>query len=221
MAIIILSSSIIHIFVFKLENRERRISKVTLLYLGPHLLDPWLPLRVWKHAQRFLPPEWEPGASSLFLWGGWCDKHRYWGHYGLTATVPHVWEAYGGCHSCCSQIKNQLASQEAGPSSKAQVRQTLATILIKPPCQGLLFFLDLHIKVSRSWNKLYSSCLYSPTVTNYSNIVGLKEQGYGVMSRVEQMLCKLSLSLHNIVSETPRASLQVGQKNIDLGTESL
>lgn len=58
----------------------------------------------------------------------------------------------------------------------------------QPSRRGLTFFPDLHAEVSRSWEKPYSSRIYSPTVANYSNIVGLNDKGYGAMPVVEQTL---------------------------------
>lgn len=55
----------------------------------------------------------------------------------------------------------------------------------KPPHWGLPLFQDLHTEVWRSWRKPYSSRLSSPTVNNYSSTVGLKENGYGMITRVE------------------------------------
>lgn len=51
----------------------------------------------------------------------------------------------------------------------------------------------IHTKVSRSWNKPFSSSIYSPTILNYASIVGTNVHGFGKMSMVEEMLaCCLS-----------------------------
>lgn len=47
-------------------------------------------------------------------------------------------------------------------------------------------FPDLHAKVARPWETPYSARLFSPNVTNYSSILGLKQHVYGAMPRVEQ-----------------------------------
>ncbi len=40
---------------------------------------------------------------------------------------------------------------------------------------------DLHTEVSRLWKELFSAWLFSPKVTNYSNICGLNENVYEVV----------------------------------------
>ncbi len=42
--------------------------------------------------------------------------------------------------------------------------------------------------MSRSWDKPYSACLFSPDVSNYYNVLGLNEYGYGKIPRVEDTL---------------------------------
>ncbi len=42
--------------------------------------------------------------------------------------------------------------------------------------------------MSRSWDKPYSSRIFSPTIANYSSIVWLNEKAYGAMPAVEQTL---------------------------------
>ncbi|KAL1269008.1 hypothetical protein QQF64_031297 [Cirrhinus molitorella] len=54
--------------------------------------------------------------------------------------------------------------------------------------RGLPFFPDLHTEVSRSWEKPFSSRIFSPTVSTYSNVVGLSEKGYGAVPTVERTL---------------------------------
>lgn len=82
--------------------------------------------------------------------------------------------------------------QDAYPKSKLE--QFLPSKL-QPPCWDLPFFPDHHTEVLRSWRKPFSVRVFSPHVSNYSSIMGLKEHGYGVMPKVEQALvrpCNLS-----------------------------
>ena len=76
--------------------------------------------------------------------------------------------------------------RDARPKSKLDER-FLPSIKTLPP-RGLPFFPDLHSELSRSWNKPYSSRLYSPHVHVYSDIRGLREYGYGSMPQAEQTL---------------------------------
>ncbi len=62
----------------------------------------------------FFPPERRTGASSVFLWGGWCDERRHGGDCGLATAVPRVWGACGGCDSYCSQTEHRMVSRETG-----------------------------------------------------------------------------------------------------------
>lgn len=47
----------------------------------------------------------------------------------------------------------------------------------------------------------YSACIFSPSVSNYSNILGLKQHGYGEMPRFEQTLA-------SYLSHEPASSLK-------------
>jgi hypothetical protein len=58
----------------------------------------------------------------------------------------------------------------------------------QPHHRGLPFFPDLHTEVCKSWGKPHSSRVSNPTVLKYSSIVGARENGYGMMLRVEQPL---------------------------------
>lgn len=58
----------------------------------------------------------------------------------------------------------------------------------QPPRRGLPFFSYLHTEVSRLWKKPVSYRVFSPITSNYSNIVGLKQYGYGAMPREEEIL---------------------------------
>lgn len=60
--------------------------------------------------------------------------------------------------------------QDVHPKRKLDKR--FLTVKSQPPCQGLPFFPDLLTKVSRLWQKPFSARLYSPQVTNYSNVKG-------------------------------------------------
>ncbi len=57
-----------------------------------------------------------------------------------------------------------------------------------PLRQSLPFFPDLHIEVSRSWKKPFSSRLFIPASHYYGNVAELSECGYRAMPRVEQTL---------------------------------
>lgn len=81
---------------------------------------------------------------------------------------------------------------------------------VQPPYWGLQFFPDLHIEVSRSWRKPFSACVFSPHVSNSSSIMGLKDHGYGMMTKVEQ-------KLHGIVPQGPDITHQAMQNNFSLG----
>ncbi|ROK23428.1 hypothetical protein DPX16_16472 [Anabarilius grahami] len=86
--------------------------------------------------------------------------------------------------------------QDAHPKSKLE--QFLPS-KVQPPCWDLPFLPDHHTEVSRSWRKPFSVSVFSPHVSNYSSIMGLKEHGYGVMPKVEQALvrpCNLSPAWH-------------------------
>lgn len=76
--------------------------------------------------------------------------------------------------------------QSARPKSKLDER--FLSSKTSPTSRGLPFFPDLHSELSRSWNKPYSSRLFSPQVRIYSDIRGLKENGYEAMPRAEQTL---------------------------------
>ncbi|MCJ8744065.1 hypothetical protein PDJAM_G00102090, partial [Pangasius djambal] len=54
--------------------------------------------------------------------------------------------------------------------------------------RSLPFFPDLHDELSCSWSKPYSSCIFVPTTSIYSTIVGAKVQGYVMMPQVEETL---------------------------------
>ncbi len=58
--------------------------------------------------------------------------------------------------------------------------------------RSLPFFLDLHDELSRSWSKPYSSCIFVPTMSIYSTIVGAKVQRYVTMPQVETLAGYLS-----------------------------
>ncbi|XP_048037449.1 uncharacterized protein LOC125262674 [Megalobrama amblycephala] len=75
---------------------------------------------------------------------------------------------------------------DARPKSKLDERFLPARSL--PQRRGLPFFPDLHTEVSRSWKKPASYRVFSPQTSMYSNIVGLKQQGYAAMPRVEETL---------------------------------
>ncbi len=63
--------------------------------------------------------------------------------------------------------------QDAHPKSKLDERFLKARS--QPSRRGLPFFPDLHTEVTRSWEKPYSSRIFSPTVSNYANIMGLND----------------------------------------------
>ncbi|XDV15003.1 hypothetical protein PO909_015157 [Leuciscus waleckii] len=58
----------------------------------------------------------------------------------------------------------------------------------QPPRRALPFFPDLHNELCKSWNRPFSARLSNPPVLDYSNIVGAKENGYGMMPHVEEPL---------------------------------
>lgn len=53
---------------------------------------------------------------------------------------------------------------------------------------AFFFFFDLHTEISELWKRPFSSHISSPTVSNYSLFLGLKENVYGMMPRVEETL---------------------------------
>jgi hypothetical protein len=57
-----------------------------------------------------------------------------------------------------------------------------------PPRRSLPFFPDLHNELCKSWNKPFSARLSNPPMLNYSDIMGVRENGYGMMPRVEEAL---------------------------------
>lgn len=57
-----------------------------------------------------------------------------------------------------------------------------------PPSQSRPFFPNLHAEVVRSWERQYCAHIFCPNVSNYSNILGLKQHCYRVIPRVEQTL---------------------------------
>ncbi|CAM4341551.1 unnamed protein product [Leuciscus chuanchicus] len=73
---------------------------------------------------------------------------------------------------------------------EATVKSKLDERFLQPRSQplrrSLPFFPDLHTEVSRSWNKPFSSRISGPNVHLYSNILGAREEGYGMMPRVEE-----------------------------------
>lgn len=88
------------------------------------------------------------------------------------------------------------------PAKKQEVRhKSKLYIHLLPACLqrpwGLPFFYDLHTEVSRSWKKPVSYCVFSPQTLNYSNILGLKQKGYGAMPRLKRRWPSISpLSQH-------------------------
>ncbi len=63
--------------------------------------------------------------------------------------------------------------QDARPKSKLD--ESFLKARSQPSRRGLPFFPDLHTEVTRSWEKPYSSRIFSPTVSNYANITGLND----------------------------------------------
>lgn len=73
--------------------------------------------------------------------------------------------------------------QDARPKSKLDENFLKARSQLSR--RGLSFFPDLHVEVTRSWDKSCSSRFFSPMVSIYSNITGLNEKGYGPMPAVD------------------------------------
>lgn len=69
----------------------------------------------------------------------------------------------------------------------------------------------IYTKVSRSWNKPFSSSIYSPTILNYASIVGTKEHGFGKMSMVEETLTLAisPLGLHSPLRPCPPNPVEI------------
>ncbi len=80
------------------------------------------------------------------------------------------------------------AERECQERPKSKLDERFLCSRSPPPCWGLTFFPDLHIEVSRLWNKPYSARLFSPDVSHYSNVLGLNECSYGKIPRVEDTL---------------------------------
>ncbi len=80
------------------------------------------------------------------------------------------------------------AERECQERPKSKLDERFLCSRSPPPRWGLTFFPDLHIEVSRLWNKPYSARLFSPDVSHYSNVLGLNECGYGKIPRVEDTL---------------------------------
>lgn len=81
--------------------------------------------------------------------------------------------------------------------------------------RSLPFFPDLHAEVSRSWKTPFSASISSPNVPNYSNIVGLRGNGYEVMPRVEEPLA--SYLSPNAASSCRTTSALVGKAYMAAG----
>ncbi len=71
------------------------------------------------------------------------------------------------------------ADKECQERPKSKLDEHFLCSRSPPPCWGLPFFPDLHTELSRSWDKPYSARLFSRDVSNYSNVLGLNEYGYG------------------------------------------
>ncbi len=80
------------------------------------------------------------------------------------------------------------AGKERQERPKSKLDECFVCLKSPPPRRGLHFFPDLHTEVSRSWNKPYSVRLFSPEVSQYSNVMGMNECGYGKICRVEDKL---------------------------------
>ncbi len=79
-------------------------------------------------------------------------------------------------------------TEQQSKHSKSKLDERFLRSKPPPPHQGLLFFPDLHTEVSRLWGKPISARLFSPNITIYSNVEGLRSRGYGAMPWVEQTL---------------------------------
>ena len=73
---------------------------------------------------------------------------------------------------------------------EATVKSKLDERFLQPRSQplrrSLPFFPDLHTEVSRSWGKPFSSRVSGPNIHIYADIMGAREEGYGMMPRVEE-----------------------------------
>ncbi len=87
------------------------------------------------------------------------------------------------------------AEKECQEHPKSKLDECFLRSKSPPPRRGLPFFPDLHTEVSRSWNKPYSVCLFSPHISHYSNVLGLNEWDNGKMPRVEETLVSFLLAV--------------------------
>ncbi|KAK2869830.1 hypothetical protein Q8A67_024222 [Cirrhinus molitorella] len=87
-----------------------------------------------------------------------------------------------------SKLNLDWPSEKQDVRPKSKLDERFLRVRSQPSRRGLPFFPDLHTEVSRSWGKPYSSRIFSPDVSTYSNVSGLSERGYGAMPAVEQTL---------------------------------
>lgn len=101
---------------------------------------------------------------------------------------PAIFLQYEELMEVVPQSVSKLNIDCLAKKQEAQRKSTLNKHFLQLPRRGLPLFPDLHTKVSRLWKKPFSSRLTSLMVHHYSSIVGLKENGYGTMPRVEETL---------------------------------
>lgn len=87
-----------------------------------------------------------------------------------------------------AKLKLDRPAKKQDACAKSKLDKQLLRARTQPPLWGLPFFPDPHTKVSRSCNYPDSARLFSSNSATYSNIVGLNEQCYQAMPRIEQML---------------------------------
>lgn len=90
-----------------------------------------------------------------------------------------------------------------------------------PANWGLPFFPDLHTAVARSWKRPYLAGFLSGSQLAYANAVGLKEQGYLQMPRMEQTLASCLSPQYSGIVRGPEATLQATEGYLGINRESL
>lgn len=90
----------------------------------------------------------------------------------------------------------------------------LTSARVQLPHHHLSFFPDLHTEVLRVWRNLYCACLHTQVSSTYSTLVGMREQGYGAMPIVEEMLAGYPLVA------LPTKPCQVASNFIGCGSRS-
>ncbi len=84
-----------------------------------------------------------------------------------------------------AELNLEWPAEKQSEPSKSKLDERFLRSKPLPPRRGLPFFPNLHSEVSRSWARPYSARLFSPSLTDYSNISGLNECGY----RLSRAIC--------------------------------